>query len=319
MLRALSQLSTASSICDRTLGPVVARAVTGALTMVLATLALAVSGPLSAAQTLDLGRGELPITVPAGYDAASPAPVILLLHGYTGSGAGQDRYFGISELADDYGFLFVAPDGTREEGGNRARFWNASDACCNFQGSEVDDVAYIMSIIDHLSERYAVDPTRVYLIGHSNGGFMSYRVAYEHPERIAAIASLAGATQGGQRPPAAAPVNILQIHGTADATIAYAGGEIGGSRYPGARATAAQWARYNGCASAARGREMRDLDTSLPGHESGAMVWAAGCALGGEVALWTIAAGGHSPPVSETFGAQIVEWLYAHPKPTAPR
>jgi len=281
-------------------------------------LAASTAGALSA-QTLDLGRGELPITVPAGYDAASPAPLIILLHGYTASGAGQDRYFGISALADDYGFLFVAPDGTREAGGGQSRFWNASDACCNFQGSEVDDVGYIMSIVDEVSARYAVDPARVYLIGHSNGGFMSYRTAYEHPDRIAAIASLAGATQGGQRPPAASPVHVLQIHGTADATIAYGGGEIGGSRYPGARASAAQWARYNGCEGPARGREMRDLDASLPGHESGALVWTAGCAPGGEVALWTISAGGHSPPVSESFGAQIVEWLYAHPKPTMPR
>ena len=84
------------------------------------------------AQSIDLGRGELPVTVPAGYDANTPAPLIVLLHGYTSSGAGQDSYMGFSDIADDYGFLLVAPDGDKEAGGDENRFWNASSACCNF-------------------------------------------------------------------------------------------------------------------------------------------------------------------------------------------
>ena len=283
--------------------------------LVLAAIVAApVALPLQA-QSVDVGRGEVPVTVPSTYDDASPAPLIVLLHGYTSSGERHDAYFGMSALADDYGFLFVAPDGTREGEGDRHRFWNASDACCDLYGSGVDDVGYVIDLVDAVSERWAVDPRRVYLVGHSNGGFMAYRVAYEHPERIAAVVSLAGATQAGERPPPAAPVNVLQIHGTADDVIEYGGGEIEDRRYPGARATVAQWARYNGCARTAFGREARDLDASLPGHETGAMIYVVGCAPGGRVALWTIASGSHSPPLSETFGAQVVEWLYAHPGP----
>jgi len=288
-------------------------ALTHALGLTVALGLLTLAQPLLA-QVVDLGRGEVPITVPASYDPGAPAPLIVLLHGYTSSGAGQDAYFGMSDLADDYGFLFIAPDGSRETRGRRVRFWNGSDACCNLERVDVDDVGYIIGLIDAVSERYSVDPARVYLVGHSNGGFMSYRVAYEHPDRIAAIASLAGAAQAGQSTPPASPVNVLQIHGTADEVILYGGGEIAENRYPGARASAAQWARHNGCEGPPRGREMRDLDASLPGHESGALVWTAGCPADGRVALWTISSGGHSPPLSETFAAQIVEWLYAHPK-----
>ena len=279
-----------------------------------ALLLCAITAPAQA-QSVELGRGEIPVTVPASYDAAEPAPLIVLLHGYGSSGPGQDAYFGVSDLAEDYGFLFIAPTGTVEAAGEQRTFWNASAACCNFQGSEVDDVAYVVGLIDAVSEEWSVDRDRVYLVGHSNGGFMSYRIAYEHPDRIAAIASLAGAAQGGQRDAPAAPVNILQIHGTADEVIEYGGGEIADNRYPGARGSVAQWARWNGCDRQARGREARDLDASLPGHESGALVYRAGCAPGGAVTLWTISAGGHSPPLSESFAAQVVEWLYAHPKP----
>jgi polyhydroxybutyrate depolymerase len=182
---------------------------------------LLVMGPGAAsAQTIDAGRGELAVHVPSGYDAAAPAPLIVLLHGYTSSGAGQDTYMQVSALKDAYGFILVAPDGTREAGGNRPRFWNASAACCNFSDSEVDDVAYLAGLIDAIKADYAIDDKRVYLFGHSNGGFMSYRLAHEHGGAIAAIASLAGADQSRPRPAPPEPVHVLQIHGTADTASA---------------------------------------------------------------------------------------------------
>lgn len=279
-------------------------------------LSLLVVSP-ALAQNLDFGRGEVLVKVPADYDDDSPAPLIVLLHGYTSSGAGQDTYFGVSELADDYGFLLVAPDGTEEPMGNRSRFWNASEACCNFYSSEVDDVAYIKSIIDQMKSRYSVDTNRVYLFGHSNGGFMSYRMAHEHSEEIAAIASLAGASHFGDREAPAEPVHVLQIHGTADGTIDYAGGEIQDNRYPSAMASVRQWAGYAGCEMDGKAREIRDLDASLPGHETGVMKFEVGCHPAGSAELWTISAGSHVPPLSDTYAEQVVEWLLAHPKPAA--
>ena len=209
--------------------------------LAILSLGLIIEG--ASAQSIDLGRGELPVTVPAGYDPAEPTPLIVLLHGYTSSGARVDQYMGLSAIADDYGFLLVAPDGTRESAGDANPFWNASIACCNFYQSEIDDVGYIKSIIDEMKSRYNVDSDRVYLIGQSTGGFMSYRMAYEHPETIAAIASLAGADHLERRQGPATPVLILQIHGTADATIAYRGGEIRENRYPGALNSVRRWAR----------------------------------------------------------------------------
>lgn len=279
----------------------------------LTTLVLAAG--TTSAQSIDLGRGALPVTVPDGYDPDVATPLIVLLHGYTSSGTRVDQYMGLSAIADDYEFLLVAPDGTRESADNENPFWNASIACCNFYQSEVNDVAYIMSIVDEMKARYNVDRNRIYLIGHSNGGFMSYRMAYEHPETFAAIASLAGADHTERRQGPAAPVHVLQIHGTADATIAYRGGEIRENRYPGALTSVRRWAAHNGCEGNGRAREMRDLDASLPGFETGVLRFNIGCRSGGSAELWTISAGAHSPTFSASYAEQVVEWLYAHPKP----
>jgi len=283
------------------------------LQRLLATALLVLFSAALSAQSIDLGRGELPVTVPAGYESDTPAPLIVLLHGYTSSGAGQDAYMGFSGIADDYGFLLVAPDGDRESGGDQNRFWNASPACCNFFGSEVNDSAYILNIINAAKADYNVDPNRVYLVGHSNGGFMSYRAAYDHSETIAAIASLAGASHIDERSAPASPVHVLQIHGTDDGTIAYEGADIQGNAYPSAMATVEQWASYSNCSEGGE-RELRDLVSNLAGHETSVLVYNQGCKPGGSSELWTIAAGSHVPAFSDSFAEQVVEWLYAHPK-----
>ena len=268
----------------------------------------------SLAQDIDFGRGDVLVKVPESYSASEAHPLIILLHGYTSSGRNQDSYFQVSELADDYGFLFAAPDGMREPSSDENRFWNASNACCNFFGLEVDDSGYIRSIIDEMKQRYNVDENRVFLIGHSNGGFMSFRMAYEHYDAVAAIASLAGANHMDQREAPENPVHILQIHGTDDETIGYQGGDIQDNRYPSALQSVRRWANYNGCSQNGVGRELRDLEASLPGHESGVLKFEVGCKPGGSAELWTIASGTHVPVLSDTFAAQVVEWLLAHPK-----
>jgi polyhydroxybutyrate depolymerase len=277
-------------------------------------LASLVASP-ALAQTIDAGRGEVPLTVPEGYDPNIPTPLIVALHGYTGTGAGHDRSWGISALSDDYNFLAIAPDGELEPGGDQNRYWNASDACCNFFGTDTDDSGYVRRVIDQIKGAYNVDAGRVYVIGHSNGGFMSYRMAYDHSDAVAAIVSLAGANHAEMRDPPPYPVHVLQIHGTDDATIAYRGGEIQENRYPGAIGSVMRWARYNGCDMSRNSREMRDLDASLPGHETGVMKFNTGCKDGGSAELWTISDGSHGPIYSESWAAQLVEWLLAHPKP----
>jgi len=260
------------------------------------------------------GDRPVEVLVPESYDHDTPTPLIILLHGYTASGAIQESYFRFSPLAEELGFLFAAPDGTIDDGGEG--FWNATEACCNFYGSDVDDSAYLQGLIDEIAGELTVDPKRVYFVGHSNGGFMSYRMACEHADTVAAIASLAGATYADASDCSPSePVPTLQIHGTSDATILYEGGEFVGNAYPGAEESVATWAGYNGCDPSTIDGEARDLSNATAGDETEVTIYDEGCDPHGGAELWTIPGEIHIPALSPTFTRQIVEWLLAHPKP----
>ena len=263
------------------------------------------------AEAIDAGRGKLSLVVPKSYDKSKPAALVVLLHGYTSSGAGQDAYMKVSPLADTYGFLFIAPDGTREQSNAKHRFWNATKACCDLYGSNVDDSAYLLRVIDEVKKKVSVDPNRVYLIGHSNGGFMSHRMAVDHPDTIAAIAALNGAAPNMlAKAKPDRPVNILHIHGTKDRLNAYGGGEIRGVKYPGALETVTKWAKLYDLPTKAESAEKKlDLDSVLAGNETTITRFGDGA-----VELWTINEGGHVPKITATFTKNIIEWLLAHPK-----
>lgn len=280
-------------------------------------LLLLLCSPFALAQQvtqIDAGRGDVPLFVPDDYQANAPAPLIVLLHGYGSNGVQQNDYMRIGELVNRYGFILATPDGTQETQGRNARFWNASDACCNFYANDLDDAAYVLGIINTVKDQYEVDERRVYLIGHSNGGFMSYRTAHEYSNVIAGIASLAGAEATVAQEAPANPVHILQIHGTADGTIAYNGGDIQGNVYPSAEETVRRWADYNGCSVDGVVTATLDLDNSLEGLETTVTRFNNGCQPGGSAELWTIADGAHIPQISPVFPEKVVEWLLARPK-----
>ena len=284
----------------------------------LAAVSIACASTAYAQSTMfiNVGRGNVAVHVPASYSPGSPAPLIFQLHGYTSSGAQMESFLRFTPLSEIHGFLLVAPDGTRDPTG--AQFWNATDACCNFFGSPVDDSAYLRALIDEIKVQLTVDDRRVYLVGHSNGGFMSYRMACDHAGTIAAIVSVAGATF--LDPSACAPsttVHTLQIHGTFDTAIFYGGGCIGGGRcYPGAIDTTETWAAYNSCSLIPDlSAPPIDLDAGIPGPETTVAKYNRDCALGGSAELWTIHGGAHVPNISADFSRLVVEWLLAHPKP----
>lgn len=260
--------------------------------------------------------GPRPVTVhvPSGYDPATPTPLLILLHGYGATGALQDAYFGLSAVADARGIIYAFPDGLTD--GMSSQFWNATDACCNFFGSDVDDVAYLMGLVDEIETRVNVDPNRIYFVGHSNGGFMSYRLACEASDRIAALVSLAGATFDDPADcDAPAPISVLQIHGDMDETVLYAGGAFGATAYPSAVESTSYFATRAGCTVPAMptGRTT-DIDGMIDGDETTIDAYA-DCDAGYGVELWTIPGGAHIPSLAPGFADKVVDFLMAHPKP----
>ena len=108
---------------------------------------------------------------------------------------------------------------------------------------------------------------------------------------------------------------MLQIHGTADGTISYAGGNILGHEYPGASGSAATWAAYDGCTGTlGTTGATTDLEASIDGEESTISEFS-GCPVGTAVELWSIDGGSHVPSISNAFSASIIDFLLAHPKP----
>lgn len=250
--------------------------------------------------------------VPSNYSDARAWPLVVVLHGYGATGAVQAAYLGLAAAVERRGFLLAIPDGTLDSSGRR--YWNATDACCDFARAGVDDVAYVTAVIDDMAARYRVDPGRVYLVGHSNGGFMSHRMACERADRVAAIVSLAGAAwSDSARCVPARPVAVLQVHGVRDDTIRYEGGTIAASAvaYPSARGTVAAWARLNRCADAfVEATARADYVSEAAGDETRTGRHA-GCAAGGAAELWSMENTGHVPGVNAAWTNAVLDWLEA--------
>jgi polyhydroxybutyrate depolymerase len=266
-----------------------------------------------AAGVLDARPYEL--YVPPGYRPGTATPLVLMLHGYSASADLQEVYFRLQPEAEARGFLYARANGTVDGVGNR--FWNATDACCNLGHSQVDDVGYLRAVLDDIAARYTVDPRRVFVIGHSNGGFMAHRLACELADRVAAIISFAGATWAdASRCEPSRPVSVVQMHGTADLVIAYNGGRVVGTDgpYPAATTTAAIWRAKNGCTGTQAGGRM-DLAATIVGDET-RVERGTGCVAGGAVELWTMVGAGHVSPLAQPeFREAVWAFFAAHPRP----
>ena len=250
---------------------------------------------------------------PTSYQKGTPMPVVILLHGFGASGGLQEALFQIKPQAEARGFLYAHPDGT--VGADSKRFWNATDACCDFGNTKVDDVAYLSGLVTEISSRWTVDPKRVYFMGHSNGGFMSFRMACDRADMIAGIVSLAGAmTSDLSKCQPSAPVSVLHIHGTADDMVAFQGATSMGVTTPSAATSIGDWATFDGCGATPMALANRDVDTQLAGDETSVSDWT-GCKANTDVQLWTIAGGGHIPNITSTFAADVTGFLLSHPKP----
>jgi polyhydroxybutyrate depolymerase len=271
---------------------------------------------LAATGSIDAGRGPILVHVPASYDPATPTSLVILLHGYSNTGQDVEDWMQFASLVDEYEFLYLYPTGTSDFLGNP--FWNATDACCDLFGSGVDDSAYLRNVIEQMQLNYNVDPDSIHFTGHSNGGFMSYRMACDHADLVASIASLAGATflDPADCTPVL-PVHTLQIHGTADTVIPYNGGCVPfGGCHPGAVETTEQWAAYDGCSLVGEPQpDPLDIDAGIPGSETNVIRYADACAPGGSAELWTVNGGPHSPNLSTDYNRLVIEFLLDHSQP----
>ncbi len=223
--------------------------------------------------------------VPA--DVPKRAPLVLVMHGMGSTPAQILAATGYNDLAESHGFLVAYPAGLTSN-------WNAGQALRG--GARFDDVGFLMAVVDDVHAAQPVDRRRVYLTGHSAGGWMAYRAACERPDVFAAAAPVGSALMVLCRP--SRPVPVLHIHGAADAVI----------KLTAAVDSVEQMRRADGCAGDPRvtkqGRATRTMYTS--------------CRDGSEVTLAVVTGLEHVWPVPTSgYDATQESWKFfsRHPLP----
>ena len=242
--------------------------------------------------------------MPSGYTKDASVPLLINLHGYTGTGASQSLYTFMQDAANKAGVAYIAPNGTKDNLENN--FWNSGKSCCNFNNKDVDDVAYLDSLIDKALAAANINPKKVYLFGHSNGAFMSYAYLCSGSKKIAGVAGLAGAMDIENTSCGAERNHILLIHGELDETIQYQGGALFGNRFTSVPETIDRWSAINGC----RVGKESDLDLldSIEGIDTVKVSYR--CEAGA-IELWRLPQGKHSPVLDIDFARNVLVWLTA--------
>jgi polyhydroxybutyrate depolymerase len=164
---------------------------------------------------------------PPGHDASAALPFLLVLHGAGSSGAGAQRLYGMSALAEREGFVVAYPDATGESRSRNAGY--------NPLSTRADDLAFLRALVEREAARRLLDRRRLFVCGHSSGAMMSYRLAGEASDLFPAVGIVAGSIgyrlpNGGSLtiPEPPRPVSVIHVHGTDDPLVAYQGG--GGRR-----------------------------------------------------------------------------------------
>ncbi len=260
------------------------------------------------------------VRLPEGYDATTPRPLVLALHGGGGNAENKERITCpngdtsapqcLGNLADREDFIVAYPNGTSSRLAPRIRTWNAGGGhqdwrCVSGRACEdgVDDVAYFRALLDELALALKVDPHRVYATGLSNGAAMSHRLACELPDRIAAIAAVGGTNQlaADQGCTPSRPVPVLQVHGRDDPCWAYEGGpqaclQADGKRLASVSQSMTAWAQTNGCDPTPTTSPLPDL---TPDHTTVTQTTWPNCRA--PTLLLTVEGGGHTWPSGHPY------------------
>ena len=215
--------------------------------------AIAAPGDYRFAFTHDGLRREYLVHIPKRYDPARPAPMILALHGGGGSMSYQanDRNYGLIAKSEEAGFVAVFPNGYSKRRSGLFATWNAGACCGAARDENIDDVSFLRAVILRMSRHANIDRARVFSIGMSNGGLMSYRLACEAPELLRGIMAVAG-TDNTRACAPSRPVAVLHVHALNDDHVLFNGGMGPGSRNAAAAtefvsvpATIEKWVKLN--------------------------------------------------------------------------
>jgi polyhydroxybutyrate depolymerase len=159
--------------------------------------------------------------LPPELGATERLPVVVVLHGVSTNPWMMQNDIGLGQEVVDRRFIAVFPHGIAES-------WNAGDCCRPAMTLGIDDVAFLDAVVTDASRRPEVDPSRIFMVGESNGGIMTYRYLCDHADRLAGAASVVGTNLAGCPPNE--PIPLLHVAASADEVIRYSGGHSTTSR-----------------------------------------------------------------------------------------
>lgn len=267
-------------------------------TLWLACVLLLHDAPLEAGDhllrlTVDDRPRSYRVHVPAQCHASRPAPVVLVFHGTSMNAKSMAQASGLNAKSDEAGFVAVYPNGT----GVHPQFltFNAGEEHDPMSEGRPDDVKFVGKLLDDLAMHLRIDENRVFATGMSNGGMMCYRLAAEMPDRIAAIAPVAG-PMAVPMPAARRPLSVIHFHGTADEIVPIDGPDERTPdtvRFRSVDDTLRLWAQANGCPPVPE--TVAEPDCTNDGTTVQRLTWGPGT-KGAEVVFYRIEAGGHTWP-----------------------
>ena len=229
-------------------------------------------------------------------EGPGPFPLVAALHGRLGSGAQMLKLSGLVPIAQRERFVLVAPDGV-------GRSWADGRNTSPASKEGVDDVAFLVALVNEFVATHHVDPARVYAVGMSNGGFMALTLACRAPDTFSAVGSVTGfmGTDFAKTCAPTRPVPVMLVAGDTDPIVPFAGGQLEGGRghILGAEATFTTWRTLDGCEAPLT---VTALDDRVP--DDGTTVErreAIGCRGGVSVRLDVVKGGGHTWPRGDRY------------------
>jgi polyhydroxybutyrate depolymerase len=234
-------------------------------------------------------RVHIPLTAPEG-----PRPLVVVLHG-GGSRPQTVQYsVGLDNVADRLGLYIAYPEAV---GG----YWNDGQAENVRKSGGVDDVAFIMAVIQDMRARQPIDLKRVFVVGHGEGGIMAACFAAAKPNAVAGIGLVSSQLIYDSRClPRKKPISVLMVHGTKDPVFPWKGSLDKNLRT--VKSTADYFLSINRLSGTGSKSAMADRDPH-DGTRVAKTVW-------GEpkrymLALYVVTNGGHPWPGSDTSSRNL--------------
>ena len=240
--------------------------------------------------------------LPSDYTDNESYPLVVDMHGYTGTNYNMYNYSDWDRISEEHGVIIAYPQGHENS-------WNAGWCCGVAHDIGIDDVGFILQMIEQISANYSINDSKIYASGHSNGCAMTQKLANEASHVFAAGGCMALYLLE-DADPSFSPTPIIEVHGILDVVIPYSNSHSSSIIFDnslvgdeGAMKNIATWAEMNGCSGILPEMIEEYQDYSIQGYTD--------CDENVEVQLVTLHLADHNPyPSANPTGIQTTQMVW---------